>query len=325
MTKVKDVAGIDISKEYFDVCWLSNGQQQEKTFSNDAKGVQAMTDWLKKDVHCVLEVTGAYYMRLALHLHRSGFKLSVVNPLVIKRFSQMRLIRAKTDKADARMIAQYGLSEELECWNPPAQYVVTLTQLDNISVQLQKHHTALNNQLESFAEGGMLEKETRQFLMKLLKSVQQKQLQIEKKIDAIITSYHNEMLQQLTSIPGLGKKTAAILIVITDGFEKFNSYKQLSAFVGICPRIFESGKTVKGRGRICKMGMSRIRTLLYLCSWSAKKYNKACKELYERLVAKGKVKRLALIAVANKLLKQAFAIAKAKQFYKPDYQKNICL
>ncbi len=70
--------------------------------------------------------------------------------------------------------------------------------------------------------------------------------------------------------------------------------------------------------------MSRVRATLYVCAWSAKKCNKACTELYERLVAKGKSKRLALIAVANKLIKQAFAIATGNKFYDADYTKNIC-
>ncbi|MDF3078928.1 MAG: hypothetical protein K0S09_2817 [Sphingobacteriaceae bacterium] len=72
------------------------------------------------------------------------------------------------------------------------------------------------------------------------------------------------------------------------------------------------------------MGMSRIRAMLYVCAWSAKRCNKACKELYERLVAKGKAKRQALIAVANKLLKQAFAVASSHSPYQENYIKNTC-
>lgn len=324
MSKVDNIAGIDISKKFFDVCKICDGDQQERTFPNDQQGIRDAALWLGKGVHCVMEVTGAYYMRLALYLHEQGFTVSVVNPLVIKRFSQMRLMRAKTDKADARMIARYGMSEALECWAPPAQYVTTLAQLDNISQQLQKHYTALSNQLEAFTQSSLIDKPTRQMLEKLMKSARREQQKIESKMDELITRYHRELLEQLTSIPGLGKKTATLLIVITGGFKKFQSHKQLSAYVGICPRIFESGSSIKGRGRICKMGMSRVRTLLYMCAWSAKKCNKACNDIYERLVAKGKSKRLALIAVAHKLLKQAFAIATSAQFYDQNHSKKIC-
>ena len=106
-----------------------------------------------------------------------------------------------------------------------------------------------------------------------------------------------------------------MLIVLTGAFTKFSNAKQLSSYFGLSPRIFESGTSVKGKARITKMGMSKIRAMLYVCAWSAKRCNTACKELYDRLVAKGKSKRLALIAVANKLLKQAFAIATKKEYY----------
>ena len=124
----------------------------------------------------------------------------------------------------------------------------------------------------------------------------------------------------------LSLKTAEtiMLIVLSGGFKKFANYKQLSAYIGLCPRIYESGTSVRGKARICKMGMSRIRATLYVCAWSAKKWNKACRELNERLVAAGKSKRLALIAVCNKLIKQVFAIATNNVFYDPNYSKNIC-
>jgi transposase len=324
MTKV-NVAGIDISKKFFDVLMITGGEHQQKQFSNDAAGIKAAAQWLKKEVHCVMEVTGCYYMRLALYLQQHGFRVSVVNPLVIKRFSQMRLIRAKTDKADANMIAQYALTEQPEAWTPPQQYSVTLQQLDGISEQLSKQHTALNNQLEAFTQSGMMEKGTKQFLLKSLKLIRQQQHSVEKKTNELIRKYHGEMIGCLTTIPGLGNKTASMLIVITDGFKKFSSHKQLSAYVGISPRIFESGSSIRGKTRVCKMGMSRIRALLYVCAWSAKRYNRACKELYDRLVQKGKAKKQALIAVANKLLKQAFAIAINNEKYSANYVKKICL
>lgn len=106
-----------------------------------------------------------------------------------------------------------------------------------------------------------------------------------------------------------------MLIAITDDFTKFEHYKQLIAYVGFSPRIYESGTSVRGKGHICKMGKSQIRKLLYLCTWTAKRYNKTCREMYDRLHAKGKPERVIKIAIANKLLKQAFAVATSKQKY----------
>ncbi|MFT4575919.1 MAG: transposase [Polaribacter sp.] len=107
----------------------------------------------------------------------------------------------------------------------------------------------------------------------------------------------------LKSIPGLGVKTALFLIVITDGFTKFERASQLCSYVGLTPTIRQSSSNVRGRSRISEIGNKKLRNLLSLCSFSACKHNKACREIYERIVNKGKSKKLALIAVYNKLLK----------------------
>jgi len=85
----------------------------------------------------------------------------------------------------------------------------------------------------------------------------------------------------------MGVKTALFLIVVTDGFNKFENAKQLCSYVGITPTIRASGSSVRGRSRISKIGNRKLRNLLFLCAFSACNYNKACKELYERIIAKG--------------------------------------
>ena len=169
-----------------------------------------------------------------------------------------------------------------------------------------------------------MSKTIKQLLTKLLADLQKQIAGITKKMETLTKEHEGELLTNLVSIPGIGKKTAIVLIVLSNGFKKFSNYKQLSAYIGLSPRIYESGTSVKGKAKICKMGMSSIRAMLYVCAWSACRYNKRCRELYERLLAKGKAKPLALIAVANKLLKQAFAIATHKTEYDENYLKNIC-
>jgi transposase len=324
MAKVKNFAGFDISKKFFDACFSFNEVLSVKRFSNDRQGFKQLAVQLPADTHCVMEASGPYYLQLAFFLHEQGIKVSVVNPLIIRRFSQMRLTRAKTDKADAKIILSYGIKEQPVDWEPPQEYMIQLQQLQALCDQLQKHYRALSNQLEAFSASGLLDKELRKFIENELALAKQQLARLDRQMQQIITTYHGEVMNRLTSIPGVGKKTAMALVVLSGGFKKFSNYKQLSAYVGLSPRIYESGTSVKGRPRICKMGMSRIRALLYLCSWSAKRCNRACKELYDRLVAKGKNKRLALIAVANKLIKQAFAIATSNIAYDTNYQKNSC-
>ncbi len=126
MTKVTAFAGIDISKLSFDACVITEDKEKQKQFSYDKEGMEALVQWLLAGSHCIMEATGVYHLRLAMHLHEGGIAVSVVNPLVIKRFSQMRLLRAKTDRSDARMIAAYGKTEEPALWQPPKAYQVRL-------------------------------------------------------------------------------------------------------------------------------------------------------------------------------------------------------
>jgi transposase len=312
--------GIDISKSFFDVS-LSGRHHQ---LSNDMTGFEALLGLLTKDSHVVMEASGPYYLRLACYLHAQQVKVSVINPLVIRRFSQMRMSRAKTDKKDARLIADYGAMTQPEQWAPPQRHLIALQQMEAILSGSVKQYTALSNQLESLSSSGMLEKELRKIIQDELVHRQQLIDRLSLRMQQIVQAHYTQMLANLKSIPGIGKKTAMMLILVSGGFDRFDDYRKLSSYIGICPRIFESGSSIKGKARICKMGMSGIRASLYVCSWSAKRCNKACRELYERLIAKGKAKKLALIAVANKLLKQAFAIAKQQTKYQENYSINTC-
>lgn len=316
--------GIDISKLFFDVAFAEAGQYRYYKFSNDAAGFQGLLKVLEAGSHVVMEASGPYYLQLANFLYRQGIAVSVINPLVIRRFCQMRMSRAKTDKKDARMIAEYGTVEKPALWYPPQQHVIMLQQMEAFLANLNKEHTALSNQLESFESSGMLDKGLKAAIRKELVHKEALIQKVTHNMQKVAETHYAEMLFKLQSIPGMGQKTSMMLIVLSGGFKRFDDYRKLSSYIGICPRIFESGTSVKGKARICKMGMSRIRAMLYICSWSAKRCNKACRELYDRLIAKGKPKKLALIAVANKLLKQAFAIATQNKLYNENYSKYIC-
>jgi len=316
--------GIDISKSFFDVAFPQEGKYRYYKFSNDKTGFKELLKVLPCDNHIIMEASGPYYLKLASYLTGQGIAVSVVNPLVIRRFCQMRMSRAKTDKKDAMMIAEYGKTGKPALWDMPEKHVITLQQMEAILANLNKERTALNNQLESFIHSGMLDKQLEKILVKELEHKEGLIKKINKAMEVLAKQHYAEMLSNLESIPGMGRKTAMALIVLSGGFNRFDDYRKLSSYIGICPRIFESGTSVKGKARICKMGMSRIRAMLYICSWSAKRYNKACRELYDRLIAKGKAKKQALIAVANKLLKQAFAIATQKTKYNENYSNIIC-
>jgi transposase len=324
MQSETNYTGIDISKSFFDVAVPNKGQYYYHKISNDESGFNALLSVIPVNCHIVMEASGPYYLKLACFLKDRDISISVVNPLIIRRFSKMRMSRAKTDKKDAKMIAEYGKAEKPALWQQPQQHVITMQQMEALLFSLTKEQTALSNQLGSFESSGMLAKELRKVIAKEISHKQYLIEKLTKQMQQLAEIHYQQMLADLQSIPGMGSKTAMMLIIISGGFSKFEDYRKLSSYIGICPRIFESGTSIKGKARICKMGMSRIRAMLYICSWSAKRCNKACRELYERLIAKGKAKKLALIAVANKLLKQAFAIAKQQTKYQENYLNIIC-
>ena len=318
--------GIDISKKSFDVAvYTENGTWTCKKFTNDNKGFAAFKQLLNPQVHwCVMEASGPYYLKLATFLFDNKIGISIINPLVIRRFSQMRMTRTKTDKKDAIIISQYGHAEMPAAWTPEPSYILELNQMQAYCDQLIKSRQRLSNQLGAFEVNTSPCKIVITSLKKQIHSFDKQIQMIESEMLRVIKDNHVSQFDHLKSIPGVGPKTALAFIVTTNGFSKFQNAKQVSSYVGLSPRIFESGTSVKGKSRICKMGMARIRALLYLCAMSAKKCNRACKELYDRLVEKGKPKMVALIAVANKLIKQAFAIATSNTYYDKNIANIIC-
>jgi transposase len=160
-------------------------------------------------------------------------------------------------------------------------------------------------------------------LQQTLKSLTQQVAAVELELLTLLEQRFAAEIALLCSIPGIGRKTAGMLLLFAGGFTHFDNYRQVIAFAGLSPREHTSGTSIRGKVRITKMGGGLIRDKLFMCSFSAKKTNAACAALFDRLVAKGKNKKLALIAVCNKLLKQAFAIVKSGVPYQTDFSSKL--
>ena len=317
--------GCDVSMETLDFVGCSTNQKNyHYTIDNDENGYENLLKKLPTDAWVVMEATGVYYLKLAHFLTEKGIQVSVINPLVIRRFSQMRMKRTKTDAKDAELIMEYAVMEQPKAWQPNQQAIMHINHKQTILDGFIKQRRALLNQLHALKKSPYVDTDSIKILEDMIDFVSQKIKEIEQQMGCIVEKYYNRSMEILTSIPGIGHKTAICLIALTNNFEKFDHVKKLISYVGLAPRIFESGKTVKGKSRICKMGMSRIRKLLYMCSWTAKSCNPACKELYDRLKAKGKPERVIKIAIANKLLRQAFAIAKNNSTFNPNFLSKHC-
>jgi len=143
MVKVKKIVGIDVSKLTIDVY---DGEKSYQ-FKNNIKGFNQLIK--KTKGHYVMEATGSYHVKLASYLFEGNCLVSVVNPLVIKRYSQMRLLRAKTDKSDAVMIYEYGQFDELKLWVAPKDYIVEVKQLFTAVDLMLKNRSGYHQSIRS--------------------------------------------------------------------------------------------------------------------------------------------------------------------------------
>ncbi|MET6990811.1 transposase [Sediminicola arcticus] len=142
-------------------------------------------------------------------------------------------------------------------------------------------------------------------------------------MEELVRANEQDLYSRLNTIPGIGKKTAMILIVYNNGFRDFESAAQVCSFFGLAPNERSSGSSTRGKSRISKIGDPLLRNHLFLCSFTTCIHNPQCKALFDRIVIKGKSKKLALIAVCNKLIKQAYGISKSGLNYDRNYVGRI--
>jgi transposase len=247
--------------------------------------------------------------------------VAVVNPLVVRRFIQMHLGKGKSDRKEAQWLLRYGQQQALKPWQPDDAVLVECRQLEQVSEQLIRQMTMTRNSLEALPQHPVVSPLAEQHLRQALRQLEKQVQVLEKEWIGLLEQHDARELPLLCSIPGIGRKTAALLLLFAKGVTQVETYRQLTAKAGLCPREYSSGTSVRGKSRITRMGGGLIRSKRFMCSCSAKKANVSCKALYDRLVAKGKNGKLALIAGCNKLLKQACAIVKSGIPHQPDFAR----
>jgi transposase len=322
ITSSLPVVGLDVSKATLAVCYQINDQVKHLEVSNTKAGFQQLVKACGAQCQFVMEATGTYNLALAYYLHEQGGQVAVLNPLVIRRFIQMHLGKGKSDRKDAQWLLRYGQQQALKSWQPDEAVLVECRQLEQVNEQLLKQKVMISNSLEALQHQPIVSKLALKRLQQMLKTLTQ---QVEAELLALLERRFAAEMTLLCSIPGIGRKTAGMLLLFVGGFTHFDNYRQVIALSGLSPREHTSGTSIRGKVRITKMGGGLIRGKLFMCSFSAKKTNAACAALFDRLVAKGKNKKLALIAVCNKLLKQAFAIIKSGVPYQADFSSKLTL
>lgn len=316
------IVGLDVSKETLAVCHQVGAHVQHLEVPTTPAGFRQVVRCGGATGLYVLEATGPYYLAVAYHLAAAGASVAVLNPLVVKRFIQMHLGKGKSDRKDAQWLLRYGQQQPTPRWQPEEAALVECRQLEQATELLIKQKTMTTNALQALQAQPVNSSSVLEQLQQTVRNLEAQIQQLEGRLLATVEQRYPRELQLLGSIPGIGRKTAAYLLLFAGGFTRVENHRQLVAKAGLCPREFSSGTSVRGKARITKMGGALIRSKLFMCSWSARKANGACRALYDRLVAKGKNGKLALIAVCNKLLKQAYAIVTSGVPYQTNFSRN---
>lgn len=312
--------GIDISKATFVAAFPVKRGYRTETFQNDIKGIRRFISKLSNDTHhCVMEATGNYCFLLLYLLDKVGIRASIVNPKKIKNYARVMLSVTKTDAKDACLIADFGERFKPEPYKFPSEQIMLLKQKKTVIRQLQKQLTATKNLYTSLEPLPVKDKKCIQSLKQTMAFLEKQIKYMQQEMEEVVSEVFAGQLKALTSIKGIGVTLASALIIATGGFTYFDNAKQLSRFAGICPTIERSGTSINIRGHINRNGDENLRSMLYVAAWSASRHNKACRECYQRLRSNGKSGKLAMIAVANKLIRQAFAVVTSNSSYIDGY------
>jgi transposase len=309
------ILGIDVAKRKLDVALLGHGQTLTRQFDNSLAGFQALQAWLtslhQAPLHACLEATGSYGDDLAHFLYQAGHRVSLVNPARIKGYAQAKMQRNKTDKADARLIADFCRTQQPPLWAPPTPAVGELQALTRRLEVLEEMLQAEKNRL------AVSPLKTQASIQRMIHALEQEIAELEASINDHLDQNPDLKAQQelLESIPGIGEKTARLLLSEID-FSRYESARQVAAFAGVTPKKKESGSSLK-QTNLSKLGQGRIRKGLYFPAIVAKQHNQIVKEFAKRLATNGKTPMQIVCAAIRKLLHIAFGVLKHKKPFDP--------
>jgi transposase len=307
----KIILGIDVAKRKIDVALIFNGKTLTQKFDNSAQGFKLLDAWLRslhlEQVHACLEATGNYGDEVAKFLHEKSHIVSVVNPYRIKGYAKSKFQRNKTDKADARLIADFCLTQNPRQWFPLSPQVAELQALNRRIENLEEMLQMEKNRLE------VTPHKTKSSVERIIKSLADEIEDLQKSIKDHIDQNPDlkEQSELLQTIPGIAKKTSNLLLGEIE-FSRYKSAREVAATAGVTPKQAESGTSLK-QTKLSKMGNGRIRKGLYFPAIVALQHNLIIKNFAKGLEKRGKTAMQIVCASMRKLLHIAFGVLKNKQ------------
>jgi transposase len=337
MTEKILIVGVDVSKDKLDVAYVFKGEEkpqdlgifpnQNHGFSNIAKKLQK---FLKNencnDFEVVIEPTGGYEKPFVQFCLKQNWKAKVVVPYRVRQWAKSQGTRGKTDALDARVLALYGANHTLPEWTFLPEEVQILDSLLQRIDQIEEHLTQEKNRRHSLEAKGEFNGVVAKSIDHLISILEEEIDKLRKDINKHLKDYPQlkEEQKRLKELPGVGDKNSLPLLTFLYQFFMKTSgqgtTKGITAFGGLDPVPFGSGDSVYKRPTISRQGNPRIRELLYLGAFGgmqSKDPNNPLKLFVERLVSRGKKKKVALVAAARKILVWAWTIFQKKTHFDP--------
>jgi len=331
---LKQAVGIDVAKDELVATFgkkyedLSYQLVSTTVFSNTKSGMVKLRKWtdklkqLDKPVFYVMEATGVYHELLAYYLVDNLQTVNIVLPSKISNYVKTLEIKTVNDSTSSSAIAQFGLDRKLDVWQKPKPVYKKLRQLTRERDQIVEERTIVKNKLHADTKeadpnsSGLKRMKARINLLNI------QETQIKKEIDVLIQSNDEliEAIDNISSIKGISKMVAAIILAETNGFELIRNKKQLVSYSGLDIIDKSSGTSVRSKPRISKRGNKYIRKALFFPSIVSVKWNKTHINLYERISVKSGIKKKGLTAVQRKLLELSYILFKNKTKFDDQYE-----
>jgi transposase len=309
--------GLDVAKATIECALWHQGKFRVKVYENSPTGFKRLSAWLAQrgaqHAHVACEATGTYWEGIAHYLHELGMTISVINPAQIRAFADSQLLRTKTDRQDAQLIAQFCAERRPDAWAPPPPEERALLAMVRDLQVLKDLRIAEGNRLTT--AHGEVQPRIERHLQFLDAEIEALLNRIKDHIDK-----HDGLKQRrelLDSIPALGEKTIPWLLAYLSDGQRFTGSKQAVAFAGLNPRLHESGSSVRGKPRVSKIGQADLRHALYMPAMVAYAHLPAFKPFVTRLKAAGKAPKVIIVALMRKLLSIAQAVLKSGQPFNP--------
>jgi transposase len=299
--------GIDMSKDTFHVAF---DPERVIVFENNDQGIQNFIKEIlnqgmeKTNVIIGTESTGVYHLLLCNTLRRHGWKIKVINPLITHRMINTSLRRLKTDKHDAVAIREC-LGLEVGHLYTDTPEILALKTLASERESLSRMKAGLKQRMHAHkvkakASGLPLHDSFTGPLKIFVYEI--------KEIEKMMSQYLPEIQKLLRSIPGIGVTSAGALVAYIGDIKRFDRPEKLVAYIGLDPRVHESGTSIHGNGYISKRGNKYLRYILWNAAFIARQKNPDLKVFFEKKLGEGKHHFKALVAVERKLIHLIWAV-----------------